>query len=157
MRYSVSIVGTAYGNRISLVHYLKKQGIAVETFGAGWPGGFLPADRFQEIYCASQVNLNFDDIGFTHYQCGKIRDFEIPMCGALMLCTHNDHLKNYFELDLEIFTFRTPDECLRQVRRLLLDEDLCKTARVKSRERALREHTWEKRVGFLLTLIGLSS
>lgn len=153
-RCDVSFVGTAYGNRISTVHFLKKHGVEVATFGQGWPGGYLPPDRFQEIYCASRINLNFDDIGYTHYQCGKIRDFEIPLCGALMLSTHNEHLKNYFELDQEVFTFRSPPECLAQIRRLLADKARCARARQLARARALKEHTWEVRVGELLKLIG---
>lgn len=153
-RYDVSLVGSAYGNRISLVHYLEKCGIRVATFGQGWPSGFIAADRFQEIYCASRINLNFDDIGFTHYQCGKIRDFEIPMCGALMLCTHNDHLFDYFNLDSEIFTFRSPQECKSQILRLLGNERLCEDTRIAARLRAVRDHTWECRARMLLKAVG---
>ena len=153
-RYDVSFVGTAYGNRISTVHYLKRRGVEVAAFGRGWPGGYVPPDKFQEIYCASRLNLNFDDIGYTHYQCGKLRDFEVPMCGGLMLGTHNVHLQNYFELDREIFTFRNPRECLAQIKRLLADEKLCARARRQARARALKDHTWEVRIRQLLQVIG---
>ena len=153
-RHNVSFVGTAYGNRIRVIEYLRRHGIDVATFGQGWPGGFLPADRFQEIYCASRINLNFDDIGHTDYQCGKIRDFEVPMCGGLMLSTHNEHLGDYFELDAEIFTFRSPQECLRQIHRLLGNKELCNTACKRARATALREHTWQVRARLLLQLIG---
>lgn len=156
-RYDVSFVGTAYGNRISVIRYLRRQGISVATFGQGWENGFLPADKFQDIYGASRINLNFGDIGFTRYQCGKIRDFEIPMCGALMLSTHNEHLKDYFELDSEIFTFRSPSDCALQIRRLLSDEELCIQARRKARERALRQDTWDERVKLLLKVVGFAA
>ncbi len=156
-RYDVSFVGSAYGNRISTIRYLKRHGINVATFGQGWKSGFLPADHFQEIYCASRINLNFDDIGFTRYQCGKIRDFEVPMCGALMLCTHNEHLKDFFDLESEIFTFRNPQESILQIRRLLADEGLCERARALARKRALNEHTWEERMKMLLQVIGFVS
>jgi len=156
-RYDVSFAGSAYGNRVSLVHYLRQHGVKVAAFGRGWPGGSVPPDKIQEIFCASRINLNFDDIGYTHYQCGKLRDFEVPMCGALMLCTHNEHLGDYFELEREIFTFRTPRECLEKIRYLLANPELCSQARLLSRERALKEHTWEARVRDLLQVIGFIS
>jgi spore maturation protein CgeB len=156
-RYDVSFAGTAYGNRIPTIRYLQRHGVQVATFGNGWPGGPIPPDRVQEIFCASRINLNFDDISYTHYQCGKLRDFEVPMCGGLMLCTHNPHLGNYFELDREIFTFRTPQECLAQIRRLLSAPELCAQARRLARERALREHTWDDRFKELLRVIGFIS
>ena len=153
-RYDVSFAGSAYGNRIPLIHYLRQHGVQVSSFGNGWPGGSVPPDRVQEIFCASRINLNFDDIAYTHYQCGKLRDFEVPMCGALMLCTHNEHLRNYFDLDREIFTFRTPKECLEKIHYLLANPELCARARLLSRERALKEHTWKARVKDLLQVIG---
>ncbi len=153
-RYDVSFVGTAYGNRISTIDYLRRRGVEVAAFGLGWPGGYLPPDKFQEIYCASRINLNFDEIGYSRYQCGKLRDFEVPMCGGLMLSTHNPHLKNYFELDAEIFTFRNPRECLAQIKGLLADEPRCARARRQARARALKDHTWEARVKDLLQVIG---
>ncbi len=153
-RYDVSFAGTAYGNRISLVRYLREHGVEVATFGNGWPGGYLEPDEFQAIYSSSRINLNSDDIGYTRYQCGKLRDFELPMCGCLMLSTGNPHLGKYFEIGSEVFTFDTPADCLRQIRRLLADEEVCARARIRARERALKEHTWEHRARELLKVIG---
>lgn len=153
--YDVSFVGTAKGNRKHFIKYLRKNGVNVETFGAGWSNGFIPNEKVPEIFSSSRINLNFGDIGYTNYQCGKIRDFEIPICGGLMLTTHNPHLSEYFILDREIFTYRDKEDCLRQIRRLLSDEDLCKRARKEARERVLREHTWENRIKLLLRAIGL--
>lgn len=156
-RYDVSFAGSAYGNRIPLIHYLRQHGVQVAAFGRGWPGGSVPPDRVQDIFCASRINLNFDDIAYTRYQCGKLRDFEVPMCGALMLSTHNEHLRHYFELDREVFTFRRPKECLEKIRYLLANPELCAGARRSARERALKEHTWGARVKDLLQVVGFLS
>lgn len=101
-----------------------------------------------------RINSDFGNIGYTNYQCGKCRDFEIPMSGGLMLTTHNEHLADYFELDRDIFTFKGKEECLKQIHRLLIDEALCETARKSARERALKEHTWEHRIKSLLQVVG---
>ncbi len=153
-RYDVSFVGSAHGDRKSFVSYLKKNGISVETFGVGWPNSFISNEKVPEIFSSSRINLNFGDISYTNYQCGKSRDFEIPMSGGLMLTTHNKHLSDYFKIGAEIFTFRNKAECLRQVRRLLNDPVLCENARKKARDRAIREHTWEHRLQVLLEVIG---
>ena len=153
-RYDVSFVGTAHGNRKFVINYLRENGIKVETFGSGWPGGFIPDEKVPEIFSSSRINLNFGDIAYTDYQCGKSRDFEIPMAGGLMLTTHNPHLADYFEIDKEIFTFTDKKDCVRQIRRLLNDGSLCENARKSARQRALREHTWESRVKVLLETIG---
>lgn len=154
--YDVSFVGSAHGNRKPIIEYLRKSGVEVETFGAGWSNGFIPDEKVPEIFSSSRINLNFGDIAYTNYQCGKIRDFEIPICGGLMLTTHNPHLSEYFILDREIFTYKDKEDCLRQIRRLLSDECLCKRARKEARERVLREHTWENRIKLLLRAIGLA-
>ena len=153
-RYDVSFVGSAHGNRKAFINYLNKNGIRVETFGAGWLNGFIPNERVPEIFSCSKINLNFGDIGYTSYQCGKCRDFEIPMSGGLMLTTYNPHLANYFEIDNEIFTFRNKEECVRQIRRLLSDSRLCDRARKEARAKALKEHTWEHRIKSLLHVFG---
>lgn len=154
-QHDVSFVGTAYGNRISLVRHLRNRGIPVKTLGQGWPEGYIPPDKFQEMFCASRINLNFDDIGYTYYQCGKLRDFEIPMCGALMLGTENPHLKKHFDVGTEIFQFSSPSDCVDKIRHLLGNPELCRTARERARARALAENTWDHRVQTLLKTIGL--
>ncbi|MDD5697530.1 MAG: glycosyltransferase [Victivallaceae bacterium] len=155
-KYEVSFVGSAHGNRKPFIAYLRKNGINVEAFGKGWPNGFIPDEAVPELFSASRINLNFGDIALTDYQCGKCRDFEIPMTGGLMLTTHNPHLADYFELDREIFTFRNKKDCVDRVRWLLANPELCANARRKARERALREHTWEQRSEALLKVMGLN-
>lgn len=153
-RYDVSFVGSAHGNRKPIINYLLKNGVKVETFGAGWSNGFIPDEKVPEKFSSSRINLNFGDIAYTNYQCGKCRDFEIPMSGGLMLTTHNEHLADYFEIGRDIFTFRNKEDCLGQVRRLMADETVCERARKNARERALKEHTWEHRVRSLLQVLG---
>lgn len=152
--YDVSFIGTSHGFRKPFIQYLRDKGIGVAVFGRGWENGFIQYEKVPEIFSASKINLNFGDIAYTRYQCGKARDFEIPMSGGLMLTTHNEHLADYFDLDKEIFTFKNKEDCLRQIKRLLSDEKLCKEARIKARERALKEHKWEDRIRELLKVIG---
>lgn len=156
-KYDVSFLGSAHGYRRPLIEYLQKQGINVATFGSGWPGGFVDAERIPEIFSASRINLNFGDISYSRYQCCKCRDFEIPMTGALMLSTHNPHLALYYELDKEVFTFKNKEHCVEQIRRLLADEELCDRARESVLKTAQSKHTWEMRVSELLNLCGLLS
>lgn len=153
-KYDVSFIGSAHGNRKAFIAHLRKNGVKVETFGEGWPNGFIPNEMVPEVFSGSRINLNFGDIGYTDYQCGKCRDFEIPMSGGLMLTTHNEGLKEFFELNKDIFTFNTKEEALKKIHLLLSDEALCERARRTAREKALAAHTWAKRVEALLKVVG---
>jgi len=154
-KYDVSFVGSAHGYRKPMIQYLQKRGINVATFGKGWPNGFISASHIPEVFSASRINLSFDDISYSRYQCCKCRDFEIPMTGALMLSTHNPHLGLYFELGKEVFTFNTKEQCVDQIHRLLADEELCHEARRSVLKTARRQHSWEDRVAELLNVCGL--
>lgn len=153
-KYDVSFVGTSHGFRKPFIKYLKDSGIKVEAFGRGWKNGFISNEAVPEIFSASRINLNFGNIAYTNYQCCKARDFEIPISGGLMLTSYNEHLGKYFDLEKEVFTFKNREECLKQIKRLLADEELCAQARIKARDRALKCHKWEDRIEGLLEVIG---
>ena len=154
-RYDVAFVGSPHGRRPYFIRELRRRGIPVEVFGPGWPRGRIENSRINEVFCSSKINLSFGDIGYSQYQCGKARDFEVPMCGALLLASHNPHLSAYYELDKEIFTFGAIDDCAAKIRWILENPHMAEEARIRARARSLREHTWERRISTLLETLGL--
>jgi hypothetical protein len=144
--YDVSFVGACYGLRPVYIEHLRKNGIAVRTFGPGWPSGPVPADEMPEIYAKSRINLGFGGIGYSmNEMCLKGRDFEVPMCGALYLTSEHEPLHRVWDVGNEIATYDDIDDCLTQVRTLLADPERCERMRRAAHERAHREHTWERR------------
>ena len=155
-KYDVSFIGARYGLRGSYISYLQRHGISVQAFGMGWPAGLLPAGEMINVYAQSKINIGFNGQGYsmkaTHL---KGRDFEVPLCGAVYLTTHDEDHHRVYKLDEEIFTYRNKKEMLQKVKMLLQDDSLRAAAKEKARRRCMAEHTWENRFQYLFELTGL--
>jgi hypothetical protein len=149
-KYDVSFIGAKYGRRPLLIDRLRRNGIRVECFGPGWPNGPLTTDEMIDVYARSRINLGFGYVGYSDHQCLKGRDFEVPMCGALYLTTHNEDLRRVYRIGEEIMTFRDGDDCLNTIGELLADPDRCNKMRPAARRACLKRHTREARVRALL-------
>jgi len=60
-RYDVSFVGQAHSNRKEIIEKIKKAGINIECFGAGWPAGRVSQIEMIKIFSQSKINLNFTE------------------------------------------------------------------------------------------------
>ena len=154
--YDVSFVGACYGYRPIFMRELRRQGIAVEAFGPGWPNGPVSEKEMVEIYARSRINLGFGGIGYSmKAQCLKGRDFEVPMCGALYLTSDNPELRLVYNVGREIVTYGTKEECAGMIRHLLAHPEEARAIRRTGRARCLSEHTWEKRFESVFQLAGM--
>ena len=114
------------------------------------------------MYSRSRVALGFGTCGDTHrssqriYQI-RLRDFEAPMAGACYLTEYSDEYARFFEPDVEVAMYKTPDEMVEKAHRLVMDEAWRNGLRQAGRKRALAEHTWQKRFEAVFRQIGLTS
>lgn len=152
----VSFVGGWYGGRRTLVEGLRALGIRVECFGPATENGVLPRERMAEIFNRSRVNLGFGGIGLsTRVTHLKGRDFEVPMSGNVYLTLYNHELSLLFRIGEEIACFLNEIDCAEQIRVFLEDDARAAAMGAAARERALRDHTWTRRVTDLLTWLGI--
>lgn len=152
--YDVSFVGASYGRRPVLIEYLRRHGVNVATFGPGWPNGPISEDEMVSVYSRSRINLGFGGIGYSNkVHCLKGRDFEVPMCGAVYLTSHNPELSLVFELEKEICTYTSREDCLRKIQLLLNDPQRAAAIRVAARKRCVEKHTWSNRFVELFDLM----
>lgn len=145
-QFDVSFVGARYGHRALLIDYLRRHGIKVSCFGAGWEHGGVSQERMVEIFSRSRVTLGFGYIGYSEEQHFKGRDFEVPMSGGLYLTSANRYLPLVYEIGREIVTYDDPVDCLAQVRKLLADSARSEAIRKAGLERARSCHTWQHRI-----------
>ena len=120
--------------------------------------GPLSDDDMIAMYSRSRINLNFSEVRMPDGSIGRhvrLRDFEVPMSGGLYFTGTQDELSEYYEIDKEIICFDTKEELLDKARYYLAHEDEADAVRRAGRERALRDHTWEKRFEKLFAEIGL--
>lgn len=71
----------------------------------------------------------------------RLRDIEAPMVGACYLTEWTSGLALMYDLETEIFTYKTVDELITQCDRLSKDADLRKKLRLNGQKRALTQHS----------------
>ena len=153
----VAFVGGRYGARESWIEFLRKSGIKVEAFGAGWERGYVKTqEEMNHIWCTSRINLGFSLVCASQAQtCLKGRDFEIPMCGALYLTTEQPDLHRVYQVGSEVVSYRSRRDCVEKIRFLLSHPEVCDEIRSRARQRCLRDHTWQVRFQRLAWLLGM--
>ncbi len=153
----VSFVGGAYGFRPSLVRFLERHGVAVETYGGGWKKGAVGDKEAEEIYCRSRINLGMGGIGYSETLTNvKGRDFEIPsLGGGMYLTTFNPDLATAFEIGKEIVCYRNRDELVELIRYYLAHPDEAEAIAAAGRRRCLAEHTWLHRFVTVCQVLGI--
>jgi hypothetical protein len=110
----ISFVGQCYGKRPAIVEYLRANGVAIQTFGRGWPGGEVSLETMKEIYARSVINMGFGYTGGSSSVVLKGRDFEVPVSGGLYLTSYNAEMEKYFTPGKEIEFYHDETELLRK-------------------------------------------
>lgn len=59
LKYDITFVGQAHGNRRKLIDFIKSKGLRVSVWGSGWGGGRIDQEEMIKIFGESKINLNF--------------------------------------------------------------------------------------------------
>jgi hypothetical protein len=154
---AVSFIGAAYGFRVSLVEELRKAGIDVQTFGAGWGSGRISSEEQLRIMNRSIINLGMGGIEYSEVLTNvKGRDFEIPGTGGgVYLTTFNADLAQHFVIGQEILCYHSRDEMIELIRWYSARPDEARAIALRARERCVREHRWLHRYEAMLRILGV--
>lgn len=113
------------------------------------------------LYSASLISLGFVEV-YKGHDPGKgiarhlhLREFEAPMCGALLCTGFTDELAELFEPDREILVYRNQFELLDKVRYYLAHPAEAETIRKAGHARALAEHSYQNRFKSLFAHLNL--
>ncbi|MCZ7611899.1 MAG: glycosyltransferase [Ignavibacterium sp.] len=154
--YDVCFVGANYGIRRKIVKAIEKKGIRVTSYGNGWPNGRIDVKILPEIFSKSRVVLGVGTIGHcTDFYSLKMRDFDGPMSGSFYLTHDNPDLYELYDIGKEIVTYRNPEECVNKVEYYLTHPDERETIAKAGKEKAIKNHTWEKRFDKVLRVVGI--
>ncbi|OIQ87095.1 hypothetical protein GALL_310510 [mine drainage metagenome] len=144
--HDVCFVGSRYGIREKVVMALRAAGIDVTTFGSGWEGGRVATEDVPRLFAQSRIVLGVSAVGHCpDFVALKLRDFDAPMSGSCYLTQDNPDLHALYDIGREIVTYRTVEDCVAQVRRLLADDAAREAIARAGRDRAAMEHTWDRR------------
>jgi spore maturation protein CgeB len=115
--------------------------------------------RLDDSFRLNSLSEAWDNLGalFSHPRRQiKGRIFEIPGSGGFLLTQNVVGLQEYFEPGKEIATFEGIGDLAEQIRYYLRHEDEREAVRVAGYQRALRDHTFEKRLRDILREVGIS-
>jgi len=145
--YDISFVGRCYGERKEFIELLREHNIEILTFGQGWEGsGRVSQADMIRIYNQSKIVLNISKTSKGDKIQIKGRDFEVPGCGSLSLTQESEEIKEYFEPDNEIVTYKDIDEAIQKIKYYLSHEKELNVIADNGYRRILKEHTYEKRL-----------
>lgn len=140
----------------------RRAGSRPDAIPPGFGHGPVTDDEMVRLFSRGRVTLGFGGCGDTHlggerlYQV-RLRDFEAPMAGACYLAEYSDEYSAFFEPDVEVAMYRTPEELIEKARRLLADSEWRRRLRSCGRARAIAEHTWSRRLSDAFREMGLQA
>lgn len=113
------------------------------------------------LYSKSKISLGILEVYDNHDPTSGVlrhlhlRDFEAPMCGALYCSGYSEELAEMFEPGEEVLTYRDEGELLEKIKYYLEHEGEGENIRIAGRQRALRDHTYQRRFDKLFKEVGL--
>jgi len=118
-------------------------------------------ERMISLFSESKISLGFLEVRDRNLPEGEIkrhlhlREFEAPMSGACYCTGYLQELEEFYEPGREIITYRSKEELLDKVSYYLRHPGQAEKIRQAGRERALSEHTYQKRYQSLFKKVGL--
>ena len=152
--FDVTFVGAAHGNRPKIIQHLKNRGISVRCFGQGWDAGPVTSNEVHRIMNASFISLNFAN-SFAGEDQLKMRTFEIPGAGSLLLTGKVEDLNLYYTDQAEILTFSGAEHAVSLIERLRRNPDQRDDICLAGFLRTAKEHTFSERMKAVLDAVAL--
>ena len=96
------------------------------------------------------LNLSINDNDIEKKTQMKLRMFEVPSAGAMLLTQYHEGIEYFYEIDKEIITFKDLYEYNEKLKFLLKNEKLVKKISTNGYKRFIKEHESKKRLGTLI-------
>lgn len=104
-------------------------------------GNAYGVDMYQKI-ADSKISLNIHPDN----KSATMRLFEATGAGTCLVTDHLDNIKDFFELDKEIVTYKSYPEAVEKIKYLLNHDDERKKIALAAQERVINEYSFEARV-----------
>jgi spore maturation protein CgeB len=102
------------------------------------------------VYASSQVNFNATSLQMPTTVNQRV--FDVPLCGGFLLTDRQEVLSELFHED-EVAVYEGKDDVAEKALYYLGHPEICHKIAEKARQRVVREHTYERRMGELLNLL----
>lgn len=145
---------------ISQLNY-RSQSLQLDSIIAKNAYGF--AENISEAFARYQIILNFSNVwadgrsGSKLIPHVRLRDFEAPMCRTCYLTGYTDEIAEFYEIGKEIDTYSSPEELVDKTKFYINHPNEAEKLREAGYQRAVRDHTWERRFEQLFKEIALKA
>ncbi len=139
--------------------------LGLEIYGGDWdytlPGehplraclrGVLPPQQVPAMHHAASVVVNIHSVG--HLTGPNMRFFNIPGVGGVQVSDAGHEFDQYLADGTETLFFHSDEECVEKVRRLLDHDEARQQIRCTGRNRALRDHTYDRWITDVFSAFG---
>lgn len=155
-------LGNADKFRLNFLKELAKRGIKIDVYGENWAKlklhknicvfGPQYGEEFWKTLQKYAIQLNL--LRTHNWYSHNMRSFDIPGAGGIMLAQITQDHQTYFKSESEVFLFADIDEALVKINYLLNLEFLERNyLRNIARERALNNHTYNRRVKQIISYL----
>lgn len=154
---TVIVAGNMYPSRVLLLNRLAADGVPLALYGgrvSTWIGPqpalehhthrYLARDAKARVFREATAVLNNLHPG--EFEGVNCRLFEAAGCGAAVLAEWRPTLDSLFDVDHELFAFRSYGELLEQIERIFGDPDEATARGDRASARAHREHSYDVRL-----------
>lgn len=160
----VVVAGNLYGTRVRLLSMLLDEGIPLRIYG-GKPAPQITDPRIRRAHTGIYVTRSdkarvfraavavLNSMHPTEVEGVNSRLFEAAGCGAAVVTEHRAQVPELFTPESEVRCFRTFDELVGQLKRLLAEPGTGRALGDAAAERAHAEHTYPHRLTRLLEVV----
>jgi spore maturation protein CgeB len=122
-------------------------------------GEVLSDEDMVSMFSRSKISLGFSSVGDTGstrqpIRQVRLRDFEAPMSGAFYMLEYLEEIEEFFVPGKEIVCFDGPVDLVEKCRYYLSHDEEREEIGRAGRERALRDHTWQRRLAAAFVEMG---
>lgn len=124
-------------------------------------GPALNDEDLIKMYSRSKISLGFSSCGETH-EAGqrilqvRLRDFEAPMSGAFYMVEYMEELEEFYQIGEEIVCYHDKEDLANKARYYLMHDVERERIRWAGYQRAVNDHSWQKRFEYVFRKIGLT-
>jgi len=169
-KYDVSFVGLFHPYRNWFIKKIRKSGLKVDVFGAGWKSGHIPQEEVINIFNQSKINLNLSNClswelpyllssvkaikntfgslvkkDAKEIEQIKGRHFEVTGSGGFQMSYYVEGLEHCFEIGKEIVVFSGIKDLVEKIKYYLKHEEEREKIAQTGYQRTIGEHTYKKR------------
>lgn len=164
-KVSIDVVafGTMYPYRAKLISQIINSGINMTLFGVpdkrfprpeinkNFRNEYITGERKAEILTGSKIVLN--NFHFAEIESANVKFFEIGGIGAFQICDYKPVLREYSNISVERFTYKSWEEAVEMMKFYLREDQLRYDLAEQQRQHFMKYHTYEKRLNEMMAII----